>query len=242
MSRRLIQLLAKNRNRGTRPRIEVNEETAEATVYIYDVIDPYGWGVSAKDFVGELNQIAASTIHLRINSPGGDVFDARAILTALQQHKAKKIVHIDGLAASAASLIMLAGDEIEIAQGGFVMIHKAWAFAMGNADDMTAMASMLAKVDHQLVGDYERKSGQSADQIAAWMSAETWMDADEAVANKFVDRIYTPEAAPENRFDLTAYDKAPAALIAPPKAEPDTLAIRALHERRLRLYELTEPA
>lgn len=202
------------------------------------MIDPGGWGISARDFVAALNDVTASTLHLRINSPGGDVFDARAMLTALQQHKAKKIVHIDGLAASAASIIMLAGDEIEIARGGFVMIHKAWAFAIGNADDMTAMADMLAKVDHQIAGDYERRTGKGRDELITMMAAETWMTEDEALAAKFVDRIYEPDAEPENRFDLSAFQRAPAALLAPKKPTPNASAMRDLYERRLALYEL----
>lgn len=223
----------------SRPRVETSGN--EATVYLYDAIDPW-WGISAQEFVKELNNITADTIHLRINSPGGDVFDARAIKTALEQHKATVKVHVDGLAASAASFIMLAGDDIEIAQGGFVMIHKAWGIAFGNDDDMYATGDLLKKVDGQIVGDYERKTGKARDEIEQWMKDETWFTADEALEAGFVDSIFDASAA-ENKFDLSAFTRAPKALTERKPPEPSeqerAKSMRAAAEARLALYERT---
>lgn len=114
------------------------EESGEPTLYLYDVIvsDDYWGGVAAEAFVKELNATAAPTIHLRINSPGGEVFAARAIEAAIRNHPARIVAHVDGYAASAASFVAVACDEVEIAPGGFFMIHKAWTFTAGNADDL----------------------------------------------------------------------------------------------------------
>jgi len=208
----LLKLLKNNQDRGVRAEVKVEDK--EATIWIYDLIGYDFWtdgGIVAADFVKEIAELKVDTIHLRINSPGGDVFDARAMKTALDQHPANVIAHIDGYAASAASVVALAGDEIEIAEGGFFMIHKAWGLAIGNSEDMIDMAKMLEKVDGSLVTDYQKKSGQKQDQIEEWMRAETWFTAAEALEAGFVDRIYKGEKV-ENRFDLSAFDNAPEAL------------------------------
>lgn len=165
----------------------------EATIYLYDAIG--GWfGITAADFVRDLQGITASTIHLRINSPGGGVFEAEAMQTALQQHPARIIAHIDGLAASAAGFVALAADEIEMADGAFFMIHNAWGVAVGDAAEMLDYAAMLEKMDANLVRDYRRKTGHSAERIATWMQAETWLSAADALELGFVDRVFTPKS------------------------------------------------
>jgi len=184
---------------------------AEATVYVYDVIDPF-WGVSASQFVKDLAGLTQPTIHVRINSPGGDVFEARAMATAMRNHKSKIVAHIDGLAASAASYIATAASEVEISDGAFLMIHQAWSIAGGNAGDFRSMADLLDKIDGELVREYAAETGQSVEQIAAWMAAETWMTADEAIANGFADRKAAEFASADNQWNLDAYDKAPEAL------------------------------
>ncbi|MEM5371349.1 head maturation protease, ClpP-related [Paraburkholderia azotifigens] len=229
---RILQLLNENRQAPRRFSIEANTEGDEATVYLYDVIvsDDYWGGVGAQSFVKQLAEITASTIHLRINSPGGDVFGARAMEAAIRGHSAKVIAHIDGLAASAASFLAMAADEIEISEGGFFMIHKAWTIAMGNADDMRSQADLLDKIDGSLVNTYASRTGQSVDDIAAWMTAETWFNADEAIANGFADRIAQPaEKAQASAWNLSAYSNAPKAKTEPPKqvdppAEPEPKA------------------
>jgi len=169
--------------------------------------------VSAAGFVKELQGIQAKTIHLRINSPGGDVFDGRAIATAIRQHPAKIIAHVDGMALSAASWIALAAAEVEIADGAYFMIHRAWAFAAGNAADMLSMAELLEKVDQDLIREYVAETGNVEDKIRAWLDAETWFNADEAVDNGFADRKVEAFAEAKNAWDLSVYDKTPQALL-----------------------------
>lgn len=211
----LLKLLADNRGRGF---VRAEKTGDEATVYLYDAIvaDDYWGGVSAISFIKELIAIDAPVIHLRINSPGGDVFAARAIEQAIREHSSRVVAHIDGYAASAASYVALAADEVHIAQGGFFMIHKAWTVAFGNADDLMDTASLLEKVDESLVKSYADSTGQTADQIREWMSAETWFSADEAVANGFADQI--AESAPKAKaeWNLAAYANAPQQ----PESEP----------------------
>lgn len=218
----------------------------DATLYIYDVIDSY-WGINAKDVAQAIAGLDAGvTLHLRINSPGGDVFEAEAMAVAIRQHPGKTVAHIDGLAASAATRVASAAQEVEIAAGGFYMIHNAWSFALGNKHDMTATAALLDKVDGTIVADYARRTGATPEQIAAWMDAETWFTAQEAVDNKFADRLVEPADskagnATARQFNLAAFDKTPQALLRPPKApdhQPDYAAQRAHNERRLRLLQI----
>ncbi|SNT05973.1 Clp protease [Sphingomonas laterariae] len=129
MNRKLFALARDNAGRGSGIRSEAAGDTA--TIYIYDVIDAY-WGVSAADVAAELGKIDAKNITVRINTPGGDVFEARAIMTLLVEHPATVTAKIDGVAASAGSVIALAADTVEIADGGFYMIHKGWTFLLVN--------------------------------------------------------------------------------------------------------------
>ncbi len=170
-----MKLLRDNaRNRTVSPPKAKAEESGESTLYLYDVIvsDDYWGGISAEKFVKELNALDAPTIHLRINSPGGEVFAARAIEAAIRNHPARIVAHVDGYAASAASFVAVACDEVEIAPGGFFMIHKAWTFTAGNADDLLHTAEMLEKLDASLVDTYAKKTGCAPDAIAGWMKAE----------------------------------------------------------------------
>ena len=187
-------------------------------MYLFDEIG--GWfGIDAQEFVKELQQIDSSVIHLRINSPGGDVFAARAIQTALKQHKAKVIAHIDGLAASAASFIAMGADEIEMVDGGFIMIHSAMSFIdvfgyFNSVDVENMMAEMekeknlLAKVDDSIANDYAKRSGKELDQVKSWMAAETWFSAKEAEDAGLIDRIYDAQPV-ENKFDLSSFSNVP---------------------------------
>lgn len=241
----LIKLLRDNAQVERKPLALVrNDAGTEATLYIYDTIDPY-WGVNAQDVAKQIAGLdSAITLNLRINSPGGDVFEARAISSQLKQFGGKVVAYIDGLAASAATTIAMAADEVVISQGSFFMIHNAWSVVIGNKADMTEMASLLDKVDGAIVGDYATKTGKPLDEIAAWMAAETWFTAQESVDNGFADRIAGGDAgAPaSNKWNLAAYDKTPKALIdpspAPQASEPDWSAIHANNQRRLRLLNL----
>lgn len=232
--RKLFDLAKANAGKGAGIRSEVDGDTA--TVYVYDVIDSW-WGVSASAFAQTLAGITASNVVLRINSPGGDVFEARAMMTAIAEHPATFTAKIDGLAASAATALSLACDSVEIADGGFYMIHQAWTFAMGNADDMTATANLLEKIDTVLVEGYVGKSGKDADEIRTLMKAETWFNADEAVEAGFADKLIETKAkakASASAFNISAYANAPKALTDP---APDDNAVRERMAARLNLYE-----
>lgn len=225
--KQLLKLLALNKAVQRRFEVVKAEADNSVTVYLYDAIvatdEEAAWwgGVSAQSFVKEIRSLEADVIHLRINSPGGDVFAARAMEQALREHKAKVIVHVDGFAASAASYLALAGDEVEIAAGAFFMIHKAWTFAYGNADDLTDTAALLTKIDDSLVATYVAETGQEADQLREWMRAETWFNSDEAVQYGFADRVAEGAVKDSTKWDLSAYEKAPTA-----KKEPQASGVQ----------------
>ena len=137
----------------------------------------------------------AQSIEVYINSPGGDVFEAHAIYNALKEHPAPVNVHVRGLAASAASVIAMAGDTITMGQGAFIMIHNAWTIAMGNAGQLRDQAVLLDKIDGAMSGIYSARTGGDEKQIRKQMAAETWLTADEAVAGGFATGK-TGETAP----------------------------------------------
>lgn len=245
---KILQLLRDNAQQNARQPAKMvrNDATNEATIYIYDAIDAW-WGIAAKDVATDIAALRPdATLRVRINSPGGDVFEARAIRTAIQQHPGRTIAHIDGLAASAATTIADAADEIEIAPGGFYMIHNAWTLAMGNKHDMLGAAALLDKVDAAIRADFATRTGKTDAEITAWMDAETWFTAEEAVTNGFAHRLAAgaEPAAKAGAWNLGAYSKAPKALTDPP-APPagqdlhhTAAAQRALNERRLRLLQI----
>lgn len=230
LKNRLAALLRNNAEKGTGIRAEGN------TIYLYDVIGD--WGVPADAFAKALAAMSGE-VHLRINSPGGDVMDGRAMATAIAGYQGKVIAHIDGLAASAATYVALAASEVEISEGAFFMIHNAWSVAIGNKASMREMAELLDKVDGTIVADYRRKTGKDEAQIVSWMEAETWFTAEEAKQHGFVDRIVPAAKTGKDAatWNLAAYENAPAALTAPPANEPDFAEIAASNERRLRLLE-----
>lgn len=167
-----------------------NEAEDKAEVWIYDLIGEDFWGgISAKSFIDELNEIKASNIDLHINSPGGLVRDGQAIHNAIARHPAKVTTYVDGLAASIASTVALAGDEVIMADNSLMMIHSAWAFTMGNAKETHHNADVLEKHDQTIQGIYQRKTGKDLSEIQDAMEAETWFTADEAVEFGLADRV-----------------------------------------------------
>jgi ATP-dependent protease ClpP protease subunit len=186
----------------------------EAEILLYDEIGFFG--IRAQDFVRDLKAIEAATIHLRLNSPGGDVFEGLTIFNALRQHGAKIVAHVDGFAASIASVIALAGEEVRMAENAFFMIHNPFTITIGDAADHRKTAEVLDKVEGTLAGVYVAKTDAGEEQVAEWMAAETWFTAEEAKDAGFADAIDGPAAESEAaaRWDLSVFEHAPAALAA----------------------------
>jgi ATP-dependent protease ClpP protease subunit len=179
----------------------------EAEITLFDEIG-FG-GTSAKAFISDLKKLSGQRVHLRINSVGGSVVEGTAIYNALRRHKGGLTVHVEALAASMASVVAMAGDEVAIADNALLMIHNPWSMSMGDADDLRKEADVLDKLKSTLVNAYKRKTGMDADEISDMMNEETWLGAEEAVALGFADYIedgmeaaasITPEAA-RARFD-----------------------------------------
>lgn len=208
MHPQLLQLLALNKGRGFFNADNTSAE--EATIYLYDVIvqDAYWGGVAAIDFVKAMAQITAPVIHLRINSPGGDVFAARAMAQAIKETASTVIAHIDGYCASAATFLAIAASESVIANGGMFMIHNAWTMAAGNAKDFTEMATLLSRTDTVIAQDYANKTGKTLEEIQQLMDSETYYFGQEAVDAGFINAV-ADENTPKNtiNWDLSAYGK-----------------------------------
>lgn len=169
----------------------VNKDDS-ADLFLYGEISEW-WGISANDFVHDLNETDAKTIELYINSPGGSVFSGFAIYSALVRHSEKNGVTInvviDGIAASIASVIAMAGDNIKIAEHASTMIHQPWGWAMGTADDMREEADVLEDLEETIVDIYVARTGGDRDQIAQWVKDETWMKGKVAVDRGFADEV-----------------------------------------------------
>jgi ATP-dependent Clp endopeptidase proteolytic subunit ClpP len=196
-----------------------------AEMFIYDGIGLFG--VEAESFINEINAMDVNQITLRINSPGGNVFDGTAIYNALRRHKAKVDVKIDGLAASMASIIALAGDTVEMADNAFFMIHMPWSLVVGDSEDMRKEADVLDQLAGAAVKTYANRSGMSEADVRSAMKEETWYSAEQAKDAGFVDTIYSGDNE-EMRFDLTVFAKAPEGISAPSEHKPTERGLEAI--------------
>lgn len=161
-------------------------------IYLYGPIGMswFGDGVTARQFAKDLKELGSvSAIDLRINSEGGSVPEAEAIYTHLVEHKADVTAHIDGMAASAASFIAMAGKEVIISDTGFVMIHDARMIEYGTADEFRRAADLLDRTNEKIVQKYAKRTGNGEKKIRDWMKDETWFIGEEAVTNGFADRV-----------------------------------------------------
>ncbi len=197
------------------------DDTGTAVLRLYDPIDSWGgdWGVSAKEFTAALDEIPDATqITLHINSPGGEVYEAVAILNALRNHPASVTAVVDGIAASAASFIAAGADQVVMGQNTQLMIHDAWGICIGAAVDMRSTGDLLDKLSDNIASIYAAKSGTDTAVWRAAMLAETWYSADEAVAAGLADRVEGEPPATEalNRFDLSRFKHSSRADAPPP--------------------------
>lgn len=171
----------------------VKNEAGDGELTLYgEISDVSWWGdeITPQQFKRDLDDLGdVSNLNIYINSPGGDVFAGQTIYSILKRSKARKTVYIDGLAASIASIVAMAGDEVVMPKNAMMMIHNAWTITSGNKDDLRNMADTLEKIDGVLAGVYVEKSGRELEEVQEKMNAETWMTADEAFEFGLVDRV-----------------------------------------------------
>ena len=180
-----------------RPRAAEADE--KATISVYDVIGEDMWtgeGVTARRVAGALRAIGKNPITVNVNSPGGDMFEGLAIYNLLREHPAEVTVKVMGLAASAASIIAMAGDRIEMGVGAMFMVHNSWGLVMGNQNDMRDAAETFAEFDAAMADIYTARTGLGRDEIEAMMNAETWLRTERAIEMGFA----------EATFEAPAYD------------------------------------
>jgi len=162
------------------------------TISMYDVIGEDYWsggGVTAKRISAALRAIGSNDVVVKINSPGGDMFEGIAIYNLLRAHPAKVTIDVLGWAASAASIIAMAGDEIRMGLGSFMMVHNAWGVVVGNRHDMRDAATLFDGFDSAITDIYQARTGLKRAEITKLMDSETFMGASDAVTNKFADLV-----------------------------------------------------
>lgn len=192
------------------------EFRAEANViWLYDVIasdaDEAAWlgGIAPSQFITALDSMTGP-VTLRINSPGGSVFGAQAMVAAMRAYPDPITAQVDSLAASAASVIAAECATCTMAPGAMLMIHKAWGMAIGNESDMRATATLLETIDGQIADTYARRAGSEASGFIDLMAAETWFTAQQAVDAGLADEVITANTQrPKAQWDLSAYAAAP---------------------------------
>ena len=171
---------------------------------IYDEIGNFG--VDAKSFINEIKQIPNDTsVLLRINSPGGSVIDGLAIYDAISRMPQKVTARIEGIAASMASVIALAADEVIMSENSLYMIHNVWGGEVGDSDDLRKAADLMDKMGERLINIYVSKTGQSEEQIRSWMDEETWFNSLEAQEAGFINLVEEPIKMAA-MFDIKKYD------------------------------------
>lgn len=227
--------MKKNKSRFWQIRAAANEPSVGELLLYGDISSSSWWGdeVTPKQFKGDLDALGdISELRVYINSDGGDVFAGHAIHSMLKRHKAHVTVYVDGLAASVASVIAMAGDEVIMPANAMMMIHDPWTWGAGNAKQFRKLADDLDKIGESIVAAYEGKTGLSSEEITSIMDAETWLTASEAVEMGFADTIEESKhiaASLRNgalvvqgqTFDLSRYRNPPKLMVVEPEKEPE---------------------
>jgi len=208
-----------------RPWYTISAKAEEADLYIYDEIGAgfFEEGVTARALVAELAALEVASIALHINSPGGSVFEGQAIFNAIRSHPARVTTYIDGVAASIASVVALAGDRVVMAANALFMIHDPFAAVIGTAADMRHMAEVLDQVTGTIRRTYLAKTRMAEDALARAMGEETWYGAREALEAGFVDEVREPLALAAGGvrvFDLSRFKRPPARSLVTPAVQP----------------------
>lgn len=215
---------------------DIKAKDDSADVHIYDVIgEDWMGGISAKQFVDDINRLDVKQLNVHINSPGGDVFDGTAMYNALVNHKARVTTYIDGAAISMASVVAMAGDHIVMAENAMMMIHNPWTLAMGDADEFRKTAEVLDKTKLNLLAAYTKQSDIEQVLISAMMDDETWMTGPEALENGFVDEVTIPvKLAAFDKRVFAEYQHTPESLIKPDIPIPNS-RFKAIERMKLDL-------
>lgn len=208
-------------------------EDDERTISIYDAIGYDYWtgeGVTAKRISGALRAMGAGPVTVNVNSPGGDLFEGLAIYNLLREHKGEVTVKVIGVAASAASIIAMAGDTVQIARAGFLMIHNTWVMAVGNRNDLREYADTLEPFDKAMAEIYAAHTGGDAKAMGKLMDAETWIGGSEAVDQGFADELLPSDQVEkkEGKAKASAVRRIESALRA--SGMPKSEAVRLLSE------------
>lgn len=221
----------------------LDKNIGELTLY-EEIANDSWWGdeTTPKQFKADLDALGdIDTLNIFINSPGGDVFAGQAIHSMLKRHKAHKNVYIDGLAASIASVIAMAGDTIYMPKNAMMMIHNPWTFGIGNAADFRRLAEDLDKIRESLIAAYEGHSALTRDEIIAIMDEETWLPADDCIEYGFCDEIEEAKqvAACLNKDILGRYKNTPKELLVDPgRPDPDEETKNLELKKRIMALEL----
>lgn len=242
---KLQALYRANRGRGEGLRVEASDDS-EPRLMIYDIIvssdaDADWWGgASAESFVRALQTMTAARVHVHVNSPGGDAFAGIAMAQAIRAYPGEVVVHVDGLAASAAGFLVASAPRAIMALGAMVMVHKSWTWAVGNSNDLIAQAAVLEKLDSQQVELFKTKN-PDYDWEAA-LAAETWFTATEAIALGLATEHAESSAAQAqaHAFDLSVFGRVPVAPAAetPPAPEPNDTENTERRRRIARAHQL----
>lgn len=204
----------------------LDEKTGELTLY-GEISNETWWGdeVTPKQFKDDMDAMGdIEVLNVYINSPGGDVFAGQAIYSMLKRHKAKVHICVDGLAASIASLIAMAGDKVIMPKNAMMMIHSPWTLAIGNAQEFRKIADDMDKIRDSMVVAYESRSALTTEEILDMMDAEKWLSADDCLEYGFADEIEETKqvAACLDKEVLGRYKNTPEGLLAnEPDPDPD---------------------
>ena len=174
--------------------------SGDNVITMFDVIGEDFWseGITAKSVTRQLRAIGERPVEVQINSPGGNMFEGIAIYNVLREHSQEVTIKVMGMAASAASVIAMAGDHVEIGAASFLMIHNCWVMALGNRHDMAEVSEYLAPFDTAMADVYAARTGRSVEQCALWMDAETWMSGSVAVDRGFADSLLAADQVTED--------------------------------------------
>ncbi|AMM23172.1 head maturation protease, ClpP-related [Variovorax sp. PAMC 28711] len=183
------------------------DSEVDRSISVYDVIGYDYWsgeGVTAKRVASALRAMGKGPVTVNVNSPGGDMFEGLAIYNLLREHDGEVTVKVLGLAASAASVIAMAGDKVQIARAGFLMIHNAWVMAIGNRNDLTEVADTLKPFDDAMASIYAARTGAESKAMAKLMDSETWIGGEAAVEGGFADELLPSDQIEKGSGKATA--------------------------------------